>query len=591
MHGELAAGAEDDPFVWRRELSLRLARTFVFVYGFSALVVWFAVSGPWQRPLMFALTLISALVVAVPAITRRPAGNARSWLILLPAAAMSIAGYALVGFLSGPSVCFTFTLMLAGLLLGRRAMIAVLAGSGLVLTVVVWAIVSGRIPAPYAPDVSTTNPIAWVRSLSVTFMAAGLFGGMMLAIVTRMERSLQRARSETLRREQAERARAEAELVTLEAKQMETIGRLAAGVAHDFNNHLTSIMASAELLRLEQPEQQGIDELVEGILTSSQRLAELTRQLLAYSRKATMVRTTLALHATIEEAVSMLRRSTDPNVEIVTELTAQTYTVLADSALLQSAILNLLVNARDAMKAGGILTIRTWNPGLSDGAGAQPSIAIEVRDTGSGIAKDVLGNIFDPFFTTKPVGGGTGLGLASVAGTIRAHGGVISVESEVGIGTVFLISLPCTRPEVTVPVAEPDATVAGRGEVLLVEDDAMVSVAAARTLESLGYRVTRASDGKRALELVDGAAERFQLVLLDLRMPGLSGEATFDALQRLAPRLPILLWSGYGADQDVSGMLRRGAAGFVQKPYGIAELSRAVADAIRDRPSAAFQRS
>jgi CheY-like chemotaxis protein len=244
--------------------------------------------------------------------------------------------------------------------------------------------------------------------------------------------------------------------------------------------------------------------------------------------------------------------------------------------------LNLLVNACDAMPTGGTLRIRTISTlsSLSDArAPARRAVVLEVNDTGRGMDKDLLPHIFDPFFTTKPVGHGTGLGLAAVAGTIKAHGGTIDVESEVGKGTTFRVHLPCTDEH---PSTRPEggSVQRGTGAILLVDDDAMVSMTASATIKSFGYTVTHVSDGKSALELLRKDPHHYRLVLLDLRMPGMSGEETFDALRAQNPELRVLIWSGYGADQDVAAMLRRGAAGFVQKPYRVAELSRAIADAL-----------
>jgi DNA-binding NtrC family response regulator len=173
------------------------------------------------------------------------------------------------------------------------------------------------------------------------------------------------------------------------------------------------------------------------------------------------------------------------------------------------------------------------------------------------------------------------LGLAAVSGTVKAHGGTIEVNSDLDAGTVFRIYLPCTEPAGAIAAPSNDTVVHGEGQILLVEDDAMVSVTAIATLRSFGYDVTHANDGKTALEHVSAHPGRFQLALLDLRMPGISGELTFEKLRELEPGLPVLIWSGYGAEQDVSSMLKKGAAGFVQKPYRVAELSRTVAQKIR----------
>jgi signal transduction histidine kinase/ActR/RegA family two-component response regulator len=581
----LSPTAEDEALAWRNDLALRLIRGLFVIFVLSAVVVWFAMADAPNRGRMTLAALLAGALVGVPALTGRPRGRARAWVIIAPSLAMALTGYAFVGTLSGPGVCTTVTLLLAGLLLGPRAMVALTALAALAAGAIGWAMVHGHIPAPHPHDVSMTNASTWVRSLGVTFMTVAFFCSLMVTVVTRMDRSLRLARQETLRREQAERARAEAELVAVESKQLEMVGRLAAGVAHDFNNHLTAIMGSAELLLLELPDR--ARELPESILQASQRLAELTRQLLAYSRKARMLQAPTDLHVIVQEAVSLLRRSMDPNVRIVTELNAEQSTVVADAALLQSAILNLLVNARDAMPEGGTLTVGTSSLELTSGSSNSmplgPCVVLEVVDTGRGIPKQQLSQIFDPFFTTKPVGKGTGLGLAAVAGTVRAHGGGIEVNSDVGVGTVFRIYLPSTDPEGSVQLRAASTVVQGEGEILLVEDDAMVSMTAIATLQSFGYGVTHAAHGKAALEQVAAHPGRFQLVLLDLRMPGLSGEQTFERLHELEPGLPVLIWSGYAAEQDVSSMLRRGAVGFVQKPYRIAELSRTVAEKMRPR--------
>jgi signal transduction histidine kinase/ActR/RegA family two-component response regulator len=578
-------GGEDEALAWRNDLALKLLRALFVIFTASALIVWFALERVESRNRLVVVALLGAIVVGIPALTGRPRGTLRAWLIILPALVTAVAGYASVGVLSGPGVCLTVTLMLAGLLLGRRVMIWLTAAAGVLLAMAGWAMVTGHIVAPAAHDVDMTSPRVWLRSLGVTFFAISLFGGMMVALVTRMERSLRLAHQETLRRERAERARAEAELQALESKQLEMVGRLAAGVAHDFNNNLTAIMGSAELLKLELPEQGSALELSDSILQASQRLAELTRQLLAYSRKARMLQTPLDLHVIVGEAVALARRSMDPNITIVTELNANHSTVAGDAALLQSAVLNLLVNARDAMPNGGTLMVATTTMEFTSTSGrglpAGPCVVLEVIDTGRGIPKELVSNIFDPFFTTKPVGKGTGLGLAAVAGTVKAHNGRIEVNSDLQAGTAFRVYLPCVDPEGVVAIPPSTTVVQGEGEILLVEDDAMVSMTALATLQSFGYRVTHAPDGKSALEQVAAHPGRFQLVLLDLRMPGLSGEATFEKLHDLEPSLPVLIWSGYGAEQDVSSMLKRGAVGFVQKPYRVSELSRTVAEKIR----------
>jgi signal transduction histidine kinase/ActR/RegA family two-component response regulator len=584
-------GADDEPLEWRNQVALRLVRALAVASALAFVLVLLMVRGSAARAGLVATAILSFAGAAVPALTGRPSGPARHWVIVIPVLFASISGYAFAGFLSGPGVCLAVSLMLTGLLLGRRAMIGASVVCLVIISAIGWAIVNGHLTPPNPTDHDMTRAVPWVRTIGVTFLAITAFGAFMVAIVNRMERAVRLARQETRLREQAERDRAEAQRAALESKQLEVIGRLAAGVAHDFNNSLTAIMGSAELLQLELPEHAQGRDLADSILQSSRHLAELTRQLLAYSRKAHMVKTPTDLNALVDEALSLVRRSISPNVKIVLKLAASPATVSADVTMLQSALLNLLVNASDAMPDGGTLTVATTSVILSADAAAGkglapgPSLLLEVLDTGRGIAPDLLGHIFDPFFTTKPIGRGTGLGLAAVAGTIKALGGRVEVESDVGVGSAFRIYLPSAEPRAAAALAAGETIVHGEGHILLVDDDAMVSLTATATLESLGYRVTRCEDGHRALELVRAQPRAFDLVLLDLRMPGLSGEATFTRLRELAPELRVLIWSGYVDEQDVGGMLARGAVGFLQKPYRVSELSRAIASALGSRGS------
>jgi signal transduction histidine kinase/CheY-like chemotaxis protein len=574
---------EDEALAWRNRVSLRVLRGLLVMFVAGGLVSALAITEEHGRLLLAALAATAAIIVGVPVFTGWPTGSARGWIVVVPSIAVSIGGYATVGTLSGPGVCLTVALMLAGLLLGRNAMIGLTFGAGAAVAAVGWAMVHGRLRAPAPVDIAMTNPVAWLRTLTVTFLAVGLFGSLLLAVIGRIEDSLRLVGSEIRRRERAERARAEAELVALEAKQLESIGRLAAGVAHDFNNNLTSIIGCAELLKDDLKAQPDSGELADSILQAARRAAELTRQLLAYSRKAQMLLSPLDLHQVVASAVAILRRSIDPSISVVTALEAQNPMVAADRALIESALLNLLVNARDAMPQGGRLRIHTRSLELPAGDTPHgPSLVLEVSDSGRGIPSELVPQIFDPFFTTKSAGRGTGLGLASVAGTVKGHGGRIEVESTVDAGTTFRVYLPTTDEASPNPLPAGEEVVQGNGELLLVEDDAMVSLTAVMTLKSLGYGVTHASEGRAAVELVRAHPHRFALVLLDLRMPGMSGEATFRALRQLAPKLKVLIWSGYAAEQDVKSMLAQGAAGFVQKPYRVAELSQAIAHALRD---------
>ncbi len=577
----------EDANTWREHLSLRLARVLTVLYFFAMVLVAITMHGTWQGNAIVGVGCLGVIVAGVPAVTGKPKGTLRAWLLIGPSLSVALLGFALVGFLSGPAVVLTFTLMMAGLLLGNRVMLVLSVIVALGLCVIAWAMIYSVIPAPNARDISMTHAVPWLRTILVTFLAVAFLGNLLIEIVARMERSLAQAHKETRLREQADRAKAEAEIRSLEAKQLETIGRLAAGVAHDFNNNLTAIIGCAELLREDCSTDASKRELVDDILKSSRRAAELTGQLLAYARKAKIELVPTDIHQLLEAAVALLRRSIDPRVQVIAQLQAENSVVLADATLLENALLNLLVNARDAMPNGGQLTLATTTynvaegtPEAARGLSVGTHILIEVLDTGQGIGQEHLPKVFEPFFTTKPVGKGTGLGLSAVYGTIKTLSGSIEVESEPGCGTAFRIMLPCVAANLVSLKVETAFPVTGSGQILLVDDDVAVRKTAVLTLQSLGYEVTMASDGTVALELLRASPGRFDLVLLDLRMPKLSGEATFDELRKLAPTLPVLVWSGYGDEQAVAAMLRKGAVGFIQKPYRIPELSRLVEQAI-----------
>jgi CheY-like chemotaxis protein len=289
------------------------------------------------------------------------------------------------------------------------------------------------------------------------------------------------------------------------------------------------------------------------------------------------------VHRSLRAAAQLLERSMDPSVELVLELDAARAVVDADATLLQNALLNLLVNARDAMPQGGRLVVAT--------SSSAEHLDVSIQDTGIGIDDEALPRIFDPFFTTKPLG--TGLGLAAVAGTAQSLGGTVSVESQLGHGSVFRMRLPLSVAALPPELEEPQRTV-GRGEILIVDDQPLVLRTASAVLVRLGYDVVAVTSGRDAVELVRESPGRFDLVLLDLRMPGMSGEATFDALIHIEPSIRVLVWSGYGAEQDLPEMLRRGAVGFLPKPYGVVDLSNMVARVIRpaeQRPSPERARS
>lgn len=365
-------------------------------------------------------------------------------------------------------------------------------------------------------------------------------------------------------------------------QRMEAVGQLASGIAHDFNNLLTVISGAGDLLAERMPESDAAGKRYVGAIEeAARRAALLTAQLLSFGRQQVLQPQVLGLHDIVNGAIEMLERVIGEQIEIQTRLSASPDHVHVDRGQLEQVILNLAVNARDAMEDGGVLRVETENVVLLEedrplhqNVPAGSYVCLIVSDTGAGIAKDVQERIFEPFFTTKPAGRGTGLGLSTVYGIVRQSDGSISVYSEPGVGTTFRVYLPATRgacEHVAEQPLEPNA-LGGAETVLLVEDQQQVRTVIRLTLESLGYRVLEAANGATALELAGTSAP--QLLLTDLVMPGMGGAELAGLLHEQVPELQVLFMSGYAADLPVGGKDRSGGQHFLQKPFTRRSLGR-----------------
>lgn len=353
-----------------------------------------------------------------------------------------------------------------------------------------------------------------------------------------------------------------------QSQKMRLIGQLAGGIAHNFNNLLTVIMGNAELMQQFSAPGSEHATASQRIHQASCRARDLTRQLLTFSRSGTVERKCVDVHALIEEVATMLRCSIDRRISIELDLAAEASHVNGDHAQLQSALLNLGVNARDAMPDGGRLQFSTLNV---DDSG-KPAIEIRVEDTGCGIPGTEMKKIFEPFFTTKAVGRGTGLGLAEVHGCVNAHGGTIAVHSDLGRGTTFTVRLPTgtlREPEEDV-VTRP---VTGEGRVLVIDDEEGVLSLAKTVLERLGYEVETNASPLDAIDDFRARPGRFDLVILDLTMPLLSGRETLRRLREADDSVPIVIHSGYSDSTSISELRAAGAADYLNKPYSIRELA------------------
>jgi CheY-like chemotaxis protein len=357
---------------------------------------------------------------------------------------------------------------------------------------------------------------------------------------------------------------------------MEAVGRLAGGVAHDFNNILTAIIGYSELLEGKfAPNDPRLNDMEE-IHRAAERAASLTRQLLAFSRKQIFAPRVLNLNNLIQNLDKMLRRLLSEDIKLVTIPEGHLGEVLADPGQLEQVIINLAVNARDAMPRGGVITIETQNVFLDEDYAqkyveVQPGdyVMMAVSDTGSGMTKASRTRIFEPFFTTKELGKGTGLGLSTVHGIIKQSGGHITVYSEVGQGATFKVYLPRLRQQVQEETAAATSCTLDRGTetILLVEDEDLVRQVARRILEIRGYTMLEAASGPDALQVSQKTQGPIHLMLTDVVMPGMSGGETAELLQRQRPELKVLFMSGHTENSIVHhGVLDPGVA-FIQKPF------------------------
>ena len=369
-------------------------------------------------------------------------------------------------------------------------------------------------------------------------------------------------------RDVTERRQLEAELA--HAQKLESLGRLAGGVAHDFNNLLTGITGYSSLLLERTQEDPDVHRDLTEIKRAADRAAELTRQLLAFGRRQLLSPQPVDLNAVVAEVTAMLRRLLGESIELVLRTADDLGTVRADPGQLEQVIVNLAVNARDAMPAGGTLTLETRNAG--------DCVELVVGDDGVGMDEDTRARIFDPFFTTRDEG--VGLGLASVYGIVHQSGGSVAVESEPGAGSTFTVSLPCV-PEVAETQALPAevAVTPGSETVLLVEDEDVVRDLTRRVLERHGYTVIACADGNEALEVAGSHGDEIHLLLTDVVMPGLRGYEVAELVSASRPGIEVLYMSGYAEDALAAGA-SIGRHALIEKPFAVDTLARRVREAL-----------
>ena len=386
-------------------------------------------------------------------------------------------------------------------------------------------------------------------------------------------------------RKEAEKERIQFQQQLFQTEKLSAIGQLAGGIAHDFNNMIGAIHGFAELIKMKAPDKaSGIGYYAEMIMQASFRAADLTAKLLAFARKGKFEMVAVDMHVLINEVIIMLERTIDKRITVRTRLEAPSAIVMGDRTQLQNALLNLALNARDFMPDGGDLTFSTIlasgeEPILSshpDEPGKKKYFIVSVSDTGVGMEDHVKKRIFEPFFTTKPAGKGTGLGLASVYGTVTNHGGFIDVQSESGSGARFSMYLPASDTGVSASPHENIAPEKGIGKILVIDDEEFIREMASELLKDLGYSVSACNDGEEAVRWYTIHNREIDLVLLDIAMPKMGGYDCFTRLKAINPSVKAIVLSGYSIDGEAQRILDQGALAFIQKPFDLQGLTKAI---------------
>jgi two-component system cell cycle sensor histidine kinase/response regulator CckA len=455
-----------------------------------------------------------------------------------------------------------FPPMLAGSLLGKR--FGAVIGLSAILASVVLMVVFGYPLSRLLVETALGAPLVVMTGIGFGYLRD-------ISLCSKLAHEKQKD-------EQDKRERLEEQLQ--QSQKMEAIGTLAGGVAHDINNILGIIMSSASVMMNRQNGgKRNLD--LDNILSACRRGRDLTRNLLGFARKGTYIKEVIDLNELVVSSEKLFAPVIDKDITITKDLDARLHKVYGDRSQIGQALMNVCLNAAEAIDGLGTISISTWNHSTKRSRLIRHRLptgeyaAIQISDTGRGVDEETVNHVFDPFYTTKQPGQGTGLGLSMAYGTVKTHGGGIEMEGSPGQGATVTILLPAFDTEgYRDPTPSQIISPSGKGRVLLVDDEPLILTSNKRLLEALGYKVLTAKSGARAIELYESSPYPIHLVILDFVMPEMDGAETFERLKAIDPNVNVIISSGYSKDEKIEDVLLNGAKAFIQKPFDLDQISK-----------------
>jgi signal transduction histidine kinase/CheY-like chemotaxis protein len=542
----------------------------------AATVIYAIQLGPQENIIPGVAAVANLSLFWIAGLSKRLREDTRARIVRFVAFASSVASLTSLGlcseYLLALFTYFALSAMHRGASAARTAFLVSLGSVG----VAAWTEHTGFFTVPVPSMLDPRNPVNWVRTFLLCASMMVVAGGSALALYQHARRTAEehsriaaQLREEVKVRERALAQLAETQERLLHAHKLEAVGRLAGGIAHDFNNTLTVILSYGELLRARLGTGHPLADIADLITQAAEQGGDLTKQLLTFTRRQLVKPRTVDVQQILRHTERALARLVPRSVRILRSESTEDVFVKIDPTQLQQAVLNLALNARDAMPEGGELTLETRPVEIQADTKLPllpgPYILIRVRDTGTGMTEAVQARMFEPFFTTKEPGLGTGLGLANVRETVDAAGGHVTAETALGRGSTFSIYLPQAQAHssgVEHTVAERPVTAA---RVLVVDDEAQIRDVVRAILEDRGFQVRTAESTRAALSLL--STEKFDVLCTDIVMPDLSGKRLVDELRQIEPTLPVVVCSAYGSDGEVSARVQRGEVLFLAKPF------------------------